>query len=299
MTTGKEIHRLLDEAFAGVEVTADVQDLKEEMRANLAVRVTELERDGVPAEMAARRAIAELGDIGSIVDDIQAPAGRMAPWERNRVRPRPAFVTRTVVLSIVGVAGLAVVVVPSLGASVPLAWQLVAAAGVALIAGVIVADSLRQETTTNYPVPVARALGYGAAAVLTLAGAGFAALRLRDAPLPWLVGGGLAVLVGIVGFTYLGATQTNRHKPWVVRMAAEYHEADRFTQDPAAAARFGLYTVTIWIVAFAAFGVLSFTVGWAWSWLALVVGVVAMMLTLARMLFVPSTVDTRTVDTRQ
>src|SRR6185436_17655471 len=94
------------------------------------------------------------------------------------------------------------------------------------------------------------------------------------------------VLVGAVVFTYLGVTQTNRHKPWVVRQQAEYAQVgDRFAKDPAAAARFGIYTATIWLLAFAAFAVLSFTVGWAWSWLALLAGAAAMMLTLARMLF--------------
>jgi hypothetical protein len=294
MTTGLEIHRLLDEAFAGIDMTAEAQDLKEEMRGNLTVRVSELEESGLPADRAAHRAIAELGDIRSIVDDLESPASRVAPWDRNRVRPRAGYVVRTVVASVVGIGGLAVVAVPFVGVEVALPWQLAVVGAVALIAGFIVADALRQETTTNYPVPRARALGYGAATTLALAGGGFAALRLRDASLPWLIGGGVAVLVAIIGFTYLGATQTNRHKPWVVRMAAEHQEAaDRFTQDPAAAARFGLYTVTIWLVAFAAFGVLSFTVGWAWSWLALVAGIVAMMLTLARMLFVPSTVDRR------
>jgi hypothetical protein len=292
MTTGLEIHRLLDEAFAGIEMTAEAQDLKEEMRGNLSVRASELEQSGLPADAAARRAIAELGNVRSIVDDLEAPGTRIAPWNRNRVRPQAAYVVRTVVESVVGAAGLAVVAVPFFGVDVALAWQLAVVGAVAVIAGFIVADALRQETTTNYPVPRARAFGYGGATTLALAGGGFAALRLRDAPLPWLIGGGVAALVAIIAFTYLGATQTNRHKPWVVRMAAEYQEAgDRFSQDPAAASRFGIYTVAIWLVAFAAFGVLSFTVGWAWSWLALVAGVVAMMLTLARMLFVPSTVD--------
>jgi hypothetical protein len=74
----------------------------------------------------------------------------------------------------------------------------------------------------------------------------------------------------------------------VLRLTASHYETgDRFTEDPAAAARFGLYTVTLWLVAIAAFAVLGFTVGWAWSWLALVGGLAAMMLILARMLFAP------------
>ena len=293
-TTGSamEIHRLLDAAFAGVELTPEAQDLKEEMRGNLVVRVAELEQAGSPADVAAQRAIAELGDIRSIVGELEASVGDAPPWLRHRVRPKAAYLVRTVLLSTIAAGALAVLSVPFFGPQLALVWQVAAVAIVALVAGVIVADALRQETTTNYPVPATRAVGYGSATALVLAGAGFAALCLRDLPLAWLVGGGLALLVGVIGFTYLGATQTNRHKPWVVRLQSAHHEVgDRFSQDPAAAARFGLYTVTIWLVALAAFAVLSFTVGWAWSWLALLAGIVAMMLTLARMLFVPTTMD--------
>jgi uncharacterized membrane protein YkgB len=71
-------------------------------------------------------------------------------------------------------------------------------------------------------------------------------------------------------------------------MQAEHEQiGDRFANDPAAAARFGIYTVIIWIVAFAAFAVLTVAIGWAWSWLALVGGLVVFFMTLARMLFVP------------
>lgn len=292
-----EIHRLLDEAFTGITVTPELQDLKEEMRANLVVRVTELEATGLSTQDSAARAVRELGDVRSIVDELEAP-GRAAPWAQHRVRPRPGYVVRTVVLSLLGAVALAVVVLAAFGFNVPIGGQVMAGTVAAVLAGAIVADALRQETTTNHPVPVTRALGYGGATLLALAGAGAAALWLGGWSLPWLVGGGLTVLVSIVGFTYLGATQTNRHKAWVVRLQAKQSQAgDRFTDDPAAAARFGLYTVTIWLVAFAAFGVLSFTVGWAWSWLALLGGVVVMMLTLARMLFVPNTVPTTAPNT--
>ena len=144
-SAGGSVHRLLDEAFEGVEMTPDLQDLKEEIRANLAVRADELMVDGRSPEQAARPAFDELGD--------------------------------------------------------------------------------------------------------------------------------------------LGATKTNRHKPWVLAQSADFE--DRFSTDPAAAARFGIYTAVLWTAAFALFIVLSFTVGWAWSWLALVVGFLVMLVILARMLFPP------------
>ena len=61
MTT---VHRLLDDAFAGVEPSPEVQDLKEEIRANLEARAAELQASGVAPDAAARRAFDELGEIG-------------------------------------------------------------------------------------------------------------------------------------------------------------------------------------------------------------------------------------------
>jgi hypothetical protein len=283
-----KIHRLLDEAFAGVDMTAEVQDLKEEMRTNLLVRVAELERTGLAADEAAQRAISELGDIRSVIDETRTSARSAAPWVSQRVRPRPGYVVRTVILATTALAPLAAVVSSTFSDAVPRAWQVVSVAVLAIVGGSIVADALRQETTANHPLPRPRAFGYGAAAALALAGAGCVTLAVRGEPLPWLVAGGVAVAASIVGFTYLGATQTNRHKPWVVRLQAQHQEiGDRFSHDPAAAARFGLYTVAIWLVALAGFVVLGIAVGWAWSWLALLAGLVAMMITLARTLFAP------------
>ena len=94
------------------------------------------------------------------------------------------------------------------------------------------------------------------------------------------------LLASIVAFTYLGVTQTNRHKPWVVRRAAEHEAAgDRFERDPAAAARFGIYTVAIGMLTTAVAVVLGLTVGWVWVWLPLVLGAAIWFLVLANMLF--------------
>src|SRR6185436_8031272 len=126
----------------------------------------DLEATGLSAEVAARRAVAELGDIRSIVDELETSTAPRPPWVRHRVRPKPGYVVRTVVLSTVGVVALGALVVPAFGLSVALAWQVAAVLVVALVAGVIVADALRQETTTNYPVPFGRAAGYGGSTVL-------------------------------------------------------------------------------------------------------------------------------------
>ncbi|MFD0821311.1 permease prefix domain 1-containing protein, partial [Micromonospora zhanjiangensis] len=102
------VHRLLDEAFAGVEMDQDRQDLKEEMRANLVARVAELTAAGVPPERAARQAVQELGDVRDILDGLPpTPDAATAAWLSERVRPAPAFLVRTVLLSALAVVGLA------------------------------------------------------------------------------------------------------------------------------------------------------------------------------------------------
>jgi len=201
-------------------------------------------------------------------------------------------VLRTVVLAAVGLGGLAVLAVAATLGGVPLGAQVAAVLVLAAAAGALTADALGQETTGNHPVPAGRAAGYGAGALLAVAGLGGGWLGLTGAGTGWLIGGAVPVVAAAGLLSYLGATQTNRHKDWVVRMQhAQAAAGDRFTRDPAAAARFGVYTVVTWLVAVAGFAVLTLTAGWAWSWLAIVGGVVVMMLMIARMLFVPPSDD--------
>ena len=111
-------------------------------------------------------------------------------------------------------------------------------------------------------------------------------LKIPPPAVGLLVAGGALLLTSAVAFTYLGVTQTNRHKPWVLRMQREHEEiGEAFGSDPVAAARFGLYTAVIWLAALAGFAVLTFTVGWKWSWLALLGGILLMLITMARTMF--------------
>nr|BFE74518.1 hypothetical protein GCM10020092_078190 [Actinoplanes digitatis] len=280
-----DVHRLLDEAFAGIEMTPERQDLKEEVRANLVARALELQADGLSGGAAARRAVEEFGDIHTIIDGTEPSAYAMNAV--LRVRPRPAFVLRTVFLSVASVAGLAVLALAATAGGVPAAGEAVAALVIALASGAITADALRQETTSNHPMPTGRAAGYGVGTAVTLAGLACGWLYLRGADLAWVVAGTALAMAGIGLLSYLGATQTNRHKQWVMRMAESHAEVgNRFADDPSAAARFGIYTLVVWLIAIAAFVLLTLTVGWLWSWLAIVGGLVAMMILVARMLFV-------------
>ncbi|MDT0140887.1 permease prefix domain 1-containing protein [Microbacterium sp. PRC9] len=289
-----DIHRLLDEAFQGIEMTPDAQDLKEEVRANLVARADELEAAGVPPTEAAHRAIAELGDVRALLDATTDAAprphadGYAALQQRHRVRPKPGFVVRAVVWSIAAVIGITLGILGAAGVwPIPLGAQIGAFGFAATALGLLVGDSLSQETTTNHPMPQNRAAGYFLATLLGAYGLGFVALvALGSMPVWGVVFAALGIIASIILFAFLGASQTNRHKAWT-RQAHTSEPPNRFEREPETAARFGIYSAVIWLVTFAVIAVLVFTVGWWWAPVAFVGGFAVMMLVLARMLFSP------------
>lgn len=298
MTTTDNIHRYLDEAFADVPRTPDAADLKEEIRGNLQARVHELEGEGIRPEVAAARAIAELGDIHELVDSIGDPRPSGRPVDvatrliaLNRVRVSPGYVVRTVLLSLLLAGGVAIVTVGSIlgGLAIAPAWLVYALPIEALLSGaflgVIVGDALVHETSQHYPMQPRRAFGFGLAAFAGLAGLGLVATWFANPQLWMFVTGCVLALASLMAFIALGVTQTNRVKPWVNEMNNAYAIGDRFSQDPAAAARFGIYTVVIWIAGIGLFILLSILVGFVWSWLALLAALLLFFLVLARMLF--------------
>lgn len=290
------IHRHLDEAFAAIPMTMEIQDLKEEIRGNLSARLTELTGNGLDDRTAAAQAIDELGDIRALAEQINGsaqpgtPAADVAGAEaqqRYRVRPKPAYVVGIVVAAIAATLGLLLAVLGGVGMLPLPVGPIIGLAGLAASGTAwIVGDTLAHETTGNYPVPEKRAAGYFLATFLTVYGLAFGGLVALGALPVWaVVFAALGIVAGTVLFTFLGATQTNRKKPWARAAARQYQVQDRFAQDPVAAARFGIYTVVLWLLAFAAFVVLSMTVGFLWSWLALLAGLAGFMVLLARMLF--------------
>jgi len=296
------VHRLLDQAFAGLPATPDVLDLKEEIRANLLDRVAELTGGGVAPDEAARRAVDELGDVRTLVEDASGPtadagsdgAARIAASAvelvaRNRVPREPSYVAVVVLVSMV----LAASVVGTVFAAVGLAHRDVGLGlptGIALVAGAalgwVVGASLAQETTTNHPMPAGRSALFGVGWGLVLAGCLLAYVHLAGARHVWLAVDGLALVAGVVLLSYLAATSTNRKKQWALAEARRHVEAgNRFERDPAAAARFGIYTAVVWGLTGVSALIVGATIGWTWVWVPGVLGWAVFMLMLATMLF--------------
>ncbi|MCL2468574.1 MAG: permease prefix domain 1-containing protein [Micrococcales bacterium] len=226
--TGTNIHRLLDEAFAQTTDSPDVQDLKEELRANLEARVAELVEEGTGPDEAARRAFYELGDLSTLLGDTSADP---LPPALDKTRLPAPFVVRTtvicafLVLILAGGFYMFTATVepapePTTGAVVAedddTVWNIVFTLGalaLPVLTGFVISDILRRETTRRFAMPLSRAAGYGT-------GSGLVLLGLMCAP-PFLAGSlwfGVVGVVAAVGgaalLAGLGATQTNRDKPW-------------------------------------------------------------------------------------
>ncbi|MCP2266429.1 permease prefix domain 1-containing protein [Promicromonospora thailandica] len=303
--TNISVHRLLDDAFAGIAVTPDVQDLKEEIRANLLDRVAELTAAGVAPDDAAQRAVDELGDVRALVTDATADGGTLAPATPTAAVSNAAAaaagqrvpVQRRYMLGMIAavvvllLAVLPIVSVIALLAGEADALYLPAAAALFLAGpavGWIVGASLERETPARYGMPRRRALAYGAATAVLVTGvvAGVEAGLLIGRPFSALAVGVPLLVAGGAWLAYLLATQTNRRKPWLLELEREHaRAADRFEREPETAARFGIYTVVIWGVTAAAFLAVGSTVGWLWALLPVLLGVATFMLVLARMLF--------------
>lgn len=214
------VHRLLDQAFAGIPATPDAQDLKEEIRANLLDRVAELTAGGTDADAAARRAVDELGDVRALVDGTSVPGLDTTTGEQRRFRPSRRYVAGVVIAS-------AVVLSPFVGMLIAMTGNVYGAIpllGGALLAGPaigwIVGASLLRETDTRYGMPRRRAIAYGFASALvalslfvgTVGSATFMAPFYFMMMVPVL-------LVGGAWLSYLLASQTNRRKAWVLDRA--------------------------------------------------------------------------------
>jgi hypothetical protein len=291
------IHRYLDGVFEGLPLTPEVQDLKEEIRGNLTARVTELEAGGLDATAASRKAIKELGDVREIIAQLGVEKGATPPraaavaaYNRNKVRPRPGFVVRTVGLSLAAAFGAVAYVLSIVGVG-DSEWYLEAgsvAIVLALPIGLLVADSLRQETTANHPLPAWRAAGYGLATAMCVGGLVLIGLYIARSSLDWVVMTGVPlVVVAIVLYSYLGATQTNRKKAWARETAEGWPDPvqARIDNNPVVAARFGIYSGALWISAIGAFIVMSIQFGFGFSWVAFLLALIAQMLLIARTLF--------------
>jgi hypothetical protein len=283
----------VDSLFAGYEQTAALADFKEELLGNLNAKIESLEKKGMDKQAAFEKASAELGDISALADELSRKKRKEVFEEAYMDIRKYMPVWRVAAYVVCGVSvlfGIIIALVTYFSAEgyMPADHSLPGSFGVLLpfltaAAAGFTFLGLTQETAAAYPMKKKRAAWYALTAGLIVFGLIIMALTYFGARLAGNSSvelmSALAVLIpfvlpgaGLLAFLIL--TEKNRLKPWAneLRSGTVRREMEMWN-NPAVAARFGLFSGAIWIFAIGLFILLGFIIGFQFSWLVFIFAV--------------------------
>lgn len=273
------------------------------VRNSITVNGQILKRKGLGEQEAADKAIAELGDVSALADDLSLKRKQEVFSEMYMKTRSYISVKRSVWYALCGLISDAAILIPLITwFAVEITVGAVATFfpfGMVGILGFLFMG-LTQETAVHEAMGWKRALLYVLAAGLVLFGvltaliayfgvefASAAELAAHNAPGNVGTLGSLSVLMafalpGIALGIFLVLTEKDRSKPWMQKQREEHAKyANEQFGSPANAQKFGLICGALWIAAIAGFILLTFTVGIKFSWLVIVVALIAQMLVMA------------------
>lgn len=218
----KDIKAYVHDLFRGYEDTPALHDFKEEIMTNLQERVADLQKSGLSDQDSFTKAIAELGDITSIADQISRQK-RKEIIERMYIQTKPKLDVKHVI-GYVGAGALGLFgIITALITYVVKGSTFIAIS--TLIPFLIPACAafvflgLTQETVRHLPMPWKRALVYALSTALILFG-------LISSSMYYFMGAqgvGLEAVLGtLIAFvipggaiiSFLLLTEQKRLKPW-------------------------------------------------------------------------------------
>lgn len=276
----------VDKLFDNYADTQDLRDFKLEIAANLDDRVADLQKNGLAADEAFKKAVGELGDITEIADEI-------SKQKRNEVIDK-MYVHQKVTISAKQALGYVIAgVILAFGVIVALMsgfsdyWGgsatgfLTAMPFVTASVTMFTYLGLRQETAANFPMTRKRAIWYSIAACVGAFGIVTAAGMIDDIS-SYSIISALGVLIpflipsaGLLVFLIL--TEKSRHKPWVIEQNKRYAEAyaEKFTGKEGE--KFGIASAILWTLSFALFITFGIIFGFQYSWLVFLFSIVGEM----------------------
>jgi hypothetical protein len=294
----------VDSLFKGYEETAALADFKEELLGNLNAKIEDLVKKGMEPEAAFAKASAELGDVSAVADELSLKK-RTEVFEEAYMGVSRYMTTGRVAgyvifgaLALFGITAALITLFAVKGVDIgfdgPIDWTGFFATMMPFLVTAIAGFTflgVTQETASMYPVSRKRAAWYTVAAALIAFGIFtmpivFFGVKIADNILPVISGYNLEVLVPVMGMlipfvlpgigilVFLVLTEKDRLKPWakdfrdktVAREMAMWN-------DPATAARFGMFSGAIWIFATGLFLLLGFIISFRFSWLVFIFAV--------------------------
>lgn len=265
-----QIQKYVDDLFLGYEESRELADFKEEIKINLMDRIEDLKNNGMTEEEAFTKAVAELGDITSVADEISKKKrneviGQMYVHPKTEVGMKHAvgYVVAGGALLfgiIVGFISYFATGAVSHGVSSLLPFLVLSGAAFVFL-------GLTQETASHFPMKWVRALIYAVASGLLLFGLTTAAMlyfmddlgmhAVFGTLLPFVVPG-----LGILAFLML--TEKSRLKPWVLEEQTVLME-HYGKRDPRRTAQGGLLSGALWIFAIAMVILAGFKLGFIYA----------------------------------
>jgi len=289
--------------FEGYEETAELADFKEELLGNLNAKIENLIKKGMDEETAFSKASAELGDVSALADEMSLKK-RKEVFEEVYMDIKQYMSVKRIVAYIIfgasalfGIAAALITLFSVKGAgadfNASLKWtgffaELMPFLTVSIIGFTFL--GITQELPSMYPVSKKRGAWYAAAA-------GMIAIGLFNMPVVYfarktgIMIHGIQIdnfrmlipvisliipfiLPGIGILVFLGFTEKDRLKPWAKNFRNKAVENEMaMWNDPAAAARFGMFSGAIWIFAVGLFILFGFLIGFKFSWLVFVFAV--------------------------
>ena len=296
--------------FKDFEETAQLNDFMEEIQSNLEERTASLIKKGLSEAEAFTKASAELGDIGVLADEMSlkrrqevykdAYLGIQRYMKPRRVAGYVVFGTIlgfgiiVTLISFISVNKVfpAMILTSTLGTFMP--FFITSVTGFTFL-------GLTQESAAYYPMSRKRAVWYSVAAFLIAFGiilfplsyfAVSEATSIFNFSLSeWGLVSALGVLIpflipGIGLLVFLCLTEKSRLKPWAATHYSDMYINPELWQDPAMAARFGMFSGALWVFAIGIFIALGFAISFKYSWLIFIFSI-AVQLLIQALLFKP------------
>lgn len=263
----------VDRLFAGYEDTPELLDFKEEITVNLKERIKELQSKGLGPDAAFEKAVAELGDITKIADEISRRK-RNEVISRMYFRTMPALDNVHVIGYVVAAGVFLFGVVTSLSIYFSSRDAFLAIASlmpfVTPSVGAFVFLLLTQETRRNMPMRWIRALLYGLSVSCGLLGINTAAMMYFSVPRDYTVIFGTLIpflIPSLCLIAYLVLTEKSRRKPWVEEGINRWLEQQtQDVVDPRRREQRRLVSGALWLLTAALFVTLGFIFGFRYSW---------------------------------
>ena len=268
----------VDRLFADYEDSPEIADFKEEIAANLSERVRDITATGLDEENAFEKAAAELGDITAIADEV-GKKNRNAAIAQMYMKARVP-VTKKTAAGLAAASGLllisaGIVLVAFFGETSGTGFYYTSAALLSAACGLYTYFGLTRETASNYAMKRGRALAYGAACLAGVLGVGLATVSFLFAGVELFASVAIKavfIIPAICVLIFLLVTQPKRQKPWLKAMIER--DIENYMQscpdqvsmvNPVKAARFGVASGGLWLLAIAVFVTLGFIIPWQYA----------------------------------